>query len=113
MSNDSLDLALREPLTLSTLSPLLLSYHLQAALAILPNTFIFKLLLLPYILWQAWKCIAVYDHAALFAQMLGHQRTDRVAFCSFVHVVRYFRKANMFLVDICSSWVPHRLLYFV
>src|SRR6267142_627343 len=96
MTNDSLAL---QPLTLAALSPLLLSYHVQAVLAILPNTFIFKLLLLPYILWQVWKCIVEFDHAALFAQLLGHHRTDRVAFCSFVHVVRYFAKL------ISSRWM--------
>jgi hypothetical protein len=89
MTNDSL--ALLQPLTLAALSPLLLSYHVQAVLAILPNTFIFKLLLLPYILWQAWKCIVEFDHAALFAHLLGTD-SDRVAFCSFIHVVRYFAK---------------------
>ena len=92
MSNGSPNQALREPLTLAALSPLLLSYHVQAALVILPNTFIFKLLLLPYILWQAWKCIVEFDHAALFAESFGHHGTDRVAFCSFVYVVRYFSK---------------------
>ena len=99
MPNDSL--ALLQPLTLAALSPLLLSYHVQAVLAILPNTFILKLLLLPYISWQAWKCIVEFDHAALFAQLLGHDRTDRVAFCSFVYVVRYFAKNSYSLGDVC------------
>ena len=90
MSNDSPDPC--QPLTLAALTPLLLSYHAQAILAILPNTFIFKLLLLPYILWQAWKCTVEFDHGVLFAQLLGHQSTDRAAFCRFIFVVRYFAK---------------------
>ena len=102
MTDDSPDLALLQPLTLAALSPLLLSYHVQAVLAILPNTFIFRLLLLPYILWQVWKCTTEFDHhdAALFAQLLGHRRTDRVTFCSFIHVVRYF-----------STLIPSRWMF--
>ena len=89
MSNDPPDL--REPLTLAALTPLVLSYQAQAVLAILPNTFIFKLLLLPYILWQVWRCTVEFDHGVLVAQLLG-QGTDRIAFCRFMFVVRYFAK---------------------
>ena len=90
MSNDPPDL--REPLTLAALTPLVVSYHVQAVLAILPNTFIFKLLLLPYILWQVWKCLVESDYGVLVAQLLRHQGTDRIAFCKFIFVVRYFAK---------------------
>jgi hypothetical protein len=90
MSNGPPDL--REPLTLAGLTPLLVSYQAQAVLAILPNTFIFRLLLLPYILWQVWRCTVEFDHGVLVAQLLGHQGTDRIAFCRFMFVVRYFAK---------------------
>jgi hypothetical protein len=61
-------------------------------LAILPNTFIFKLLLLPYILWQGWKCTVEFDYGVLVAQSLGHQSADRVALFKLMFVVRYFAK---------------------
>ena len=88
MSILSPDLSLRQPLTLAALLPLILSYHAMAVLAILPNTFIFKLLLLPFTLWQAWKCVVKLDCGVPLAQLLGHQGTDRIAFWNFVFVVR-------------------------
>ena len=89
MSIYSPDLSLRQPLTLAAILPLLLSYHALAVLTILPNTFVFKLLLLPFILWQAWKCAIEVDFGVPLAQLLGHQGTDRVAFWNFVFVVRF------------------------
>ena len=79
---------LRQPLTLAAVSPLLLSYFVQAVLTILPDTFIFKLLLLPFILWQAWRCAVGLDFGAFLTQLLGHQGTDRVAFWNLMFVVR-------------------------
>jgi hypothetical protein len=92
MSILSPDLSLRHPLTLAAVLPLLLSYHAMAVLAILPNTFVFKLLLLPFILWQAWKCAIELDCGVPLAQLLGHQGTDRVSFFNFVYVVRIPRR---------------------
>jgi hypothetical protein len=83
---------LRQPLTLAAVSPLLLSYHVQAVLTILPDTFIFKLLLLPFILWQAWRCAVGLDFGVFLTQLLGHQGTDRVAFWNLMFVVRLFSK---------------------
>jgi len=68
--------ALRQPLTLAAVFPLFLGSYAQAVLAILPNTFIFKLLLLPFILWQAWKCATGLDCAVLWAQFLGRESAD-------------------------------------
>jgi hypothetical protein len=82
------DLAHRQPLTLTAFLPLFLGFYAQAVLAILPNTFIFKLSLLPFILWQAWKCAVRYDYAMSLAQSLGHQNTDRLAFLNLCFVVR-------------------------
>jgi len=80
--------ALRPPLTLAVLYPFLLSYYAHAVLAILPNTFLFKLLLLPFVLWQGWKCAVRYDYAGFLAQSLGHQNTDRLGFLNLIFVVR-------------------------
>ena len=88
MSIYSPNLALREPLTLTAVLPLFLSYYAQAVLAILPNTFIFKLFLLPFILWQAWKCIVGFDCAFRLAQLFGHQNTGRLTFWNYLFVVR-------------------------
>lgn len=94
------NLALREPLTLTAVLPLLLSYYAQAVLAILPNTFIFKLMLLPFILWQGWRCIVGFDCALRLAQLFGHQKTSRLAFWNYLFVVRF-----------SQSWIPPRNSY--
>jgi len=92
MSIYSPDLALRQPLTLAALFPLFLGYYAQAVLAILPNTFMFKVLLLPFILWQAWRCSVEFDFGSFLAPLLGHQGTDRVAFWNFIFVVMFSRE---------------------
>ena len=89
MSIYSPDLSLRQPVTLAAIFPLLLGYHALAVLAILPNTYILKLLLLPFVLWQVWKCAIEIDFGAFLAQLLGHQGTDRIAFWNFLFVVRF------------------------
>src|SRR5712691_1777390 len=80
--------AFRQPLTLAAVSPLFLGYYAQAVLAILPNTFIFRLLLLPFILWQAWKCAIGLDCAVLWAQFLGRETSDRFRCSNLGLVVR-------------------------
>jgi hypothetical protein len=90
MSIISPDLTHRQPSTLAAFFPLFLAYYAQAVLAILPNTFIFKLFLLPFILWQAWKCVTGLDCAAPWARLLGHQNPDKFAFLNFEFTVRYF-----------------------
>ena len=92
MSIYSPDPPLRQPLTLVAVSPLLLSYYVQAVLTILPDTFIFKLLLLPFILWQARRCAVGLDFGVFLTQLLGHQGTDRVAFWNLMFVVRFSQK---------------------
>ena len=105
MSTYSPDLSLRQPLTLVAILPLLLSYHALAVLTILPNTFVFKLLLLPFILWQAWKCAIEVDCGVPLAQLLGHQGTDRIAFWNFVFVVRFPRRWCLLVVILLISRV--------
>jgi hypothetical protein len=86
MSTNSPYLALRPPLTQATLYPFLLNYYVHAVLAILPNTFLFKLVLLPFILWQAWNCTVRYDYAVFFAQSLGHR--DGLGYLNMIFAVR-------------------------
>jgi len=84
----SSDLTLRQPLTLAAVFPVLLCNYALAVLAILPNAFIFKLFLLPVILWQAWGCAIGYDMAAPSAKMLGQQSTDGLGGANIFFVVR-------------------------
>lgn len=78
----------RQPLTFVAVFPLFLGYYAQAALAILPNTFIFRFLLLPFILWQAWECAIGLDCAVLWAQFLGRESSDRFRWSNLAFVVR-------------------------
>jgi hypothetical protein len=96
MSIYSPDLALRQPLTLAALFPLFLGYYAQAVLAILPNTFTFKVSLLPFILWQAWRCSVGFDFGSFLAPLLGHRGTDRVAFWNFIFVVMSLQRIISF-----------------
>ena len=98
MSISSSGPALRQPLTLAAVFPVFLGYYAQAVLAILPNTFIFKLLLLPFILWQAWKCAIGLDYAVLTAQFLGRESTDRFRCSNLTLVVRSFSR-------VVSPWI--------
>lgn len=64
------DLSLRQP-SVTALILLFLTYYALAVLAVLPNTFLLKLLLQPIFLWRAWRCVADVDLAAWLAQSLG------------------------------------------
>jgi hypothetical protein len=88
MSTSTDSPALRPPLTHAILYPFLLSYYAHAVLAILPSTFLFKLLLLSFLLWQGWKCTVKYDYAVFLSQSLRHQNSDRLGFLNFIFVVR-------------------------
>jgi len=90
MSIYSPDLTLRQPLTLTAIFPLFLSNYALAVLAILPNTFFLKLLLLPFIQWQTWMCIIRYDFGALLAQRFGYESSDKFAFWNLMYTVRGF-----------------------
>jgi hypothetical protein len=68
--------AIREPVTLSALAPLFLSFYAQAVLAILPNTFKPKLVLLPFIVWQAWSCSVGLNFSTGLAQWLGLEKDE-------------------------------------
>jgi len=82
------DLSLRQS-SLTAVFPLFLTYYALAVLAILPNTFLFRLLLQPVFLWQAWRCVTDVDFSAWLAQSLGLQSADRVIFWNYLFVVRF------------------------
>src|SRR5579863_6434814 len=89
------DPTLRRPLTLAAVLPVLLYYYALAVLAILPNTFIFKIFLLPFVSWQASRCAIRYDCAPLEAQIAGLESTDnpRLSSMNMFFVVRSFSRA--------------------
>lgn len=64
------DLSLRQS-SATLLIPLFLNFYVMAVLAILPNTFLFKLLLQPVLVWQTWRCIADVDLSAWLEHLLG------------------------------------------
>ncbi|KAH9021292.1 hypothetical protein EDB85DRAFT_2152498 [Lactarius pseudohatsudake] len=72
------DLSLRQSSAVA-LIPLSLTYYALGMLSILPNTFLFRLLLHPIFLWQAWGCITNVDFSAWLAQSLGLQNSDSLA----------------------------------
>jgi len=91
------DPTLRQPLTLTAVTPLFLSYHAMAVLSILPNTFILKLSILPFIIWQAWSCAMGLNLSAALAGWLGLQSADQHNFANIGFVVGATWK--IFLVD--------------
>lgn len=60
-------LSLRQP-SVTAVIPLSLGFYAMAMLAILPNTFLFRLLLQPVLAWQAWRCAADVDFSSWLAQ---------------------------------------------
>ena len=82
------DPTLRRPLTLTATFPLFLGYYALAVLAILPHTFIFKLLLMPVVVWQASKCALELDFSAWLAQQPGFQSVDGLRFWNLIFIVR-------------------------
>jgi hypothetical protein len=86
---DTPDPALRQPLTLTTIAPLYLNFYALAVLALLPDTFMLKLSLLPFIVWKAWNCAVGLDFSAWLAQTLGLESADRLKFWNMSFVVRH------------------------
>jgi len=74
------DPALRQPLTVAAIAPLYLSFYALAVLSILPNTFVLKLSLLPFIVWQAWRNAVGLDFSMGLAEWIGHPNRDRLRF---------------------------------
>jgi hypothetical protein len=67
------DPALRQPATLAAVAPVFLGFYAQSVLAILPNTFLLKLSLLPVILAQAWSCVVRLNFSMGLAKWLGYE----------------------------------------
>jgi hypothetical protein len=82
------DLSLHQQLTVTAILPFLLSHYAMAVLAILPNTFILKLSLLPLIVWQAWTCVVGLNLSMWIARLLGLRSADRFSFWNFTFAVR-------------------------
>ena len=81
------DPALRQPATLAALIPVFLTIYAQAVLAILPNTFILKLSLLPFIVWQAWSCAVGLNFSMGMAKWLGFENAERFTVWNFQFAV--------------------------
>ncbi|KAF8271416.1 hypothetical protein EI94DRAFT_1720550 [Lactarius quietus] len=81
------DLALRQPLTGAAFFPLYLSHYAMAVLVILPHTFILKLSLLPFVLWQAWRCAVGLTLSAGLALSLGIKSDERLNHWNLVYVI--------------------------
>jgi hypothetical protein len=92
MPMHSPDLTPDQPLAIAAVFPVLLCYYALAVLAILPNTFIFKFFLLPFILWQAWKCAVGNDMTAISADVAGSQSANGLRSANMFLVVRSFRE---------------------
>jgi hypothetical protein len=88
MIPDFPDPVLRQPLTLTAIFPLYLSHYAMAVLVILPNTFILKLSLLPFIIWKTWTCTMGLSVSMGLARSLGLQSGGRLAVWDSSFVVR-------------------------
>jgi hypothetical protein len=84
------DPASRQPFTTTTFLPLYLLHYALAVLAILPHTFILKLALLPFFLWQAWKCAVGLDFSVGLKNLLGLESSARLRHFNFLFVVREY-----------------------
>ena len=82
------DLSLRQPLTGAAFFPFYLSYYAMAVLVILPHTLILKLSLLPFVLWQAWRCAVGLNLSVTLALSLGIENGERLNHWNLVYVVR-------------------------
>jgi hypothetical protein len=87
---DSPDPALPQPATLAALAPLILCFYAQAVLAILPNTFVLKLSLLPFVVWQAWSCAVTLSFSMGLANLFGMKNDERLRFWNPEFVVSGF-----------------------
>jgi hypothetical protein len=81
------DPSLRQPATIAAAAPVFMGIYALAVLAILPNTFILKLLLLPFIVWQAWICAVGLNFSMGVAKWLGFESDEHFRFYNFQFVV--------------------------
>ncbi|KAI9445222.1 hypothetical protein H4582DRAFT_1914079 [Lactarius indigo] len=81
------DPALRQPFTNAAFLPFSLSYYAMAVLVILPHTFVLRLSLLPFVLWQAWRCAVSLNLSAGLALSLGIENGDRLIHWDLIYVI--------------------------
>ncbi|KAI9435083.1 hypothetical protein H4582DRAFT_1972753 [Lactarius indigo] len=84
------DLSLRHSSAIPALIPLCLTYYALAVLTILPNTFVFRLLLQPVFLWQVWGCVTKVDISAWLAHSVGLQNSDSTKLWNFPYMMGLF-----------------------
>jgi hypothetical protein len=78
------DASLRRGLTLTDIAPLILCYYAHAVLAILPNTYWFRVALLPFTEWLVWDAAVTFDFSKYLAGTLGIENPLRISFLDMV-----------------------------
>ncbi|KAH9019080.1 hypothetical protein EDB85DRAFT_585567 [Lactarius pseudohatsudake] len=102
------DPALRQPFTGAAFFPFFFSCYAMAVLVILPHTFILRLSLLPFVLWQGWTCAVSLNFPVGLALYLGVKNGEWLNYYGFTYVVRFllsvyfFPSWCVFADDICS-----------
>ncbi|KAH9059498.1 hypothetical protein EDB87DRAFT_1684577 [Lactarius vividus] len=81
------DPALRQPFTGAAFLPFYSSYYAMAVLVILPHTFILRFSLLPFILWQAWRCAFGLNFSAGLSLYMGVKNGERLNHWNFAYVI--------------------------
>jgi len=81
------DPALRQPFTGAAFFPFYASCYAMAVLVILPHTFILRLSLLPFVLWQAWRCAVGLNFSAGLVLSLG-AKDGELNHWNFTYMVR-------------------------
>ena len=74
------DASLRRALTLTDIAPVILCYYVHAVLAIVPNTYWFRVALLPVTEWFVWNAAVTLDFSKYLAGTLGIENPVRVSF---------------------------------
>ncbi|KAI0267677.1 hypothetical protein BC834DRAFT_822135 [Gloeopeniophorella convolvens] len=80
----------RVPTTIAAFGPLFLSYNVLSVLVLLPHTRLLRISILPFVLWQAWKCAIGLNYAEGLAQSLGLPNGDRMNCWNFAYVIGMF-----------------------
>ncbi|KAH9041484.1 hypothetical protein EDB83DRAFT_2641863 [Lactarius deliciosus] len=81
------DPALRQPFTGAAFFPFFSFCYTMAVLVILPHTFILRLSLLPFVLWQAWTCAVGLNFPVGLALCLGVKNGEWLNYYGFTYVV--------------------------
>ena len=91
----------RQPFTNAAILPLNFLYYVIAVLTILPHTFFLKLVFLPIILWQAWKCAVRLDYSLGLENSMGLEVSAGLSNSNNLFVVRFcHRSSSSFLLTL-------------